>query len=44
MKITEDSNEQKQLVNDSIRNIEITALKKAKDNINYFMIIAYFIL
>ena len=44
IKITEDNIEQKQLVNVFISKIEITALKKAKDDINNFMIIVNFIL
>ena len=44
IKITKNSIEQKQLVNDSIWKIEIIALKKIKENINDFMIIANFIL
>ena len=44
IKITEESIEQKQLVNDSIQKIEITKKRKIKDYINDFMIIANFIL
>ena len=44
IKITEDSIEQKQFVNGSIWKIEKVALRKAKDNIKDFIIIAIFIL
>ena len=44
IKLTEGCIEQEQLVNDSIWNIEIAALKKSQRLYNDFMIVVYFIL